>query len=267
MSLFSLILLMHMNYRVIIFVWFYFLFAMVSSLPAATIKGKVVKVADGDTVTIIDNKGFKYRVRLAGIDAPEKGGQPYSEESTKNLKWLVYNKGVTADYTKLDRYGRVVGKVLVDQTGDAFCLLVECSRKLDVGLEQIKAGLAWHYKRYEKEQSMEDREYYTGAERVAKKKHIGLWSDKNPVPPWKWRRDRRLSSLKEVFVQKGSKEKKYAQDLGIEVERLKSFLDEAIKNEDEAIKKAFETSGLEEEKFAEEFKVSPERLKSILNPK
>jgi len=256
-----------MDYRVIIFVWFYFLFAMVSSLPAATIKGKVVKVADGDTVTMIDSKGFKYRVRLAGIDAPEKGGQQYSDESTKNLKWLVYNKRVIADYTKRDRYGRVVGKVLVDPTGDAFCLLVECSRALDVGLEQIKAGLAWHYKRYEKEQSMEDREYYANAERVAKKKHLGIWGDKNPVPPWEWRRSRRLAALKKVFVQKGSKEKKYARDLGIEVEQLKSFLDEAIKNEDEAIKKAFEASGLEEEKFAEEFKVSPERLKSILNPK
>jgi plasmid maintenance system antidote protein VapI len=71
----------------------------------------------------------------------------------------------------------------------------------------------------------------------------------------------------EAFVEKGIKKKKYAKELGIDVEQLKGFLGEAIKNEDEAIKKLFEESGLEEEEFAAEFKVSPERLKSILNPK
>ena len=66
---------------------------------------------------------------------------------------------------------------------------------------------------------------------------------------------------------KGSKEKKYAQEIGVDPDQLKVFIDEAVKNEDEAIKKAFEGSGLEEEEFAAEFKVSPERLKNILNPK
>jgi ribosome-binding protein aMBF1 (putative translation factor) len=138
---------------------------------------------------------------------------------------------------------------------------------LDVGLEQIKAGMAWHYKRYQNEQSKEDRKSYSSAERVAKKKQVGLWSDKNPIQPWKWRRDNRLEALQKAFVEKGIKKKKYAQEIGIDIEQLKSFLDEAIKNEDKAIKKAFEASGLEEEEFATEFKVSPERLKSILNPK
>jgi hypothetical protein len=138
---------------------------------------------------------------------------------------------------------------------------------LDVGLEQIKAGMAWHYKRYQNEQSKEDRKSYSSAERVAKKKQVGLWGDKNPIQPWKWRRDNRLEALQKAFVEKGIKEKKYAKELGIDVEQLKGFLDEAIKNEDKAIKKAFEASGLEEEEFATEFKVSPERLKSILNPK
>jgi hypothetical protein len=65
---------------------------------------------------------------------------------------------------------------------------------------------------------------------------------------------------------KGCKAKKYAKELGIDVDQLESFLEEAMKNEGEGIKKAFEASGLEEEEFAVEFKVSPERLKSILNP-
>ena len=258
-----------MKYRVIVIVGFCFLFTMVSSLSAETIKGTVIKVADGDTLTIIDRKGFKYRIRLAGIDAPEKGGQPYGKESTKGLIWLIHDKGITVEYSKRDRYGRIVGKVLVGPKGNTFCLLVECVRTLDVGLEQIKAGMAWHYKRYQNVQSKEDRKSYSNAEQVAKKKQVGLWGDKNPTPPWKWRRDKRLKVLYQKCMEKakGCKEKKYAKELGIDVEQLKGFLDEAIKNEDEAIKKAFEASGLEEEEFATEFKVSPERLKSILNPK
>jgi endonuclease YncB( thermonuclease family) len=257
-----------MNCRVIIFFGFYLLFAMASSISAGTIKGKVVKVTDGDTVTVMDSKGFKYRIRLAGIDAPEKEDQPYGKESTKSLSWLVYEKMVTVEYSKHDRYGKIVGKILAGLKGDAFCLPIECVWTLDVGLEQIKVGMAWHYKRYEKEQSKEDKNYYSKAERGAKKKQIGLWSDKNPIPPWKWRRAKRLKVLYQTCMEKakGCKEKKYAKELGIDVDRLKIFFDEAMKNEDESIKKAFKASGLEEEEFAAEFKISPERLKSILNP-
>jgi len=258
---------MNMDYRVIVFVGFHFLFTMVPSLSAGTITGTVVKVADGDTVTMVDDKGFKHRIRLAGIDAPEQGDQPYGKESTKGLRWLIHDKGITVEYSKHDRYGRIVGKVLVSPKGNTFCLSIECVRTLDVGLEQIKAGMAWHYKRYQNEQSKEDRKSYSSAERLAKKKQVGLWGDKNPIQPWKWRRDKRLKVLQKTFVEKGIKEKKYAKELGIDVEQLKGFLGEAIKNEDEAIKKLFEESGLEEEEFAAEFKVSPERLKSILNPK
>ena len=154
---------------------------------ADALQGKVVKVADGDTVTIVDSRGNKHRIRLGGIDAPEKD-QPYGPESTKSLKWLVYNKGVTVEYAKRDRYGRIVGKVLVNPQGDVFCLAIDCVRKVDTGLEQIKAGLAWHYKRYQKEQSPEDRKLYSKAEREARRQPIGLWRSKERMPPWQWRR-------------------------------------------------------------------------------
>ena len=258
---------MNTDCRLIVFVGFHFLFTIVSPLSAETIKGKVIKVIDGDTVTMVDGNGFKHRVRLAGIDAPEKGGQFYGEESTKNLRWLVHNKGVTAEYSKYDRYGRIVGKILVGSKGDTFCLSIECARTLDVGLEQIKAGMAWHYKHYQREQSKEDRNFYSSAERVAKKTQVGLWKDKGPIPPWKWRRDDRLKALQKAFVEKGGKKKKYAQELGMDPDQLEIFIDEAVKNEDEAIKKAFQESGLEEEEFASEFKISPERLNKILNSK
>jgi len=157
------------------------------SALADTLHGKVVKVADGDTVTIVDSYGKRHRIRLAGIDAPEKD-QPYGPESTKSLEWLVYNKGVTVEYDKRDRYGRIVGKVLVNPQGDIFCLAIDCVRKVDAGLEQIKAGLAWHYKKYQKEQSRQDRKLYSNAEREARKQKVGLWFDDEPTTPWVWRR-------------------------------------------------------------------------------
>ena len=165
---------MNMDYRVIVIVGFHFLFTMVSSLSAEIIKGTVVKVVDGDTVTMVDDKGFKHRIRLAGIDAPEQGDQPYGKESTKGLRWLIHDKGITVEYSKHDRYGRIVGKVLVSPKGNTFCLLIECVRTLDVGLEQIKAGMAWNYKRYQNEQSKGDRKSYSSAEQVAKKKASGF---------------------------------------------------------------------------------------------
>jgi endonuclease YncB( thermonuclease family) len=258
---------MNTNFLLIVFFGFHLLFILASSLAAETIQGKVIKIIDGDTITIVDNNGFEHRVRLTGIDAPEKGGQPYGEKSTKSLSWLIHNKRVTAEYLKHDRYGRILGKIMVGSKGDIFCLLIECVREIDVGLEQIKAGMAWHYKEYQNEQSGEDRVFYSSAEKSAKKNQLGLWSDKSPIPPWKWRRDNRLKTLRKAFQMKGSKKKKYAQEIGVDPEQLKIFIDEAVKNEDEAIKKLFEESGLKEEEFATKFKVSPERLKNILNPK
>jgi len=238
----------------------------VSSVSSENLHGKVVKVTDGDTLTLIDIHGFSHRVRLAGIDAPEKS-QYYGQESTKNLEWLVSNKDVTIEYSRYDRYGRIIGKIMVNQKSDAFCLLIDCIRKVDIGLEQVKVGMAWHYKFHEKEQTVEDRIFFSAAERTARKSKIGLWKDKNPIPPWKWTRDSRLKALKKAFEVKGIKKKKYAQEIGVDLDQLKLFLDEASKNEDVAIKKAFEASGLEEEAFAAEFNIPPKRLESILDPK
>jgi len=140
---------------------------------ADTINGQVVKVADGDTITILDGQGQKHRIRLAGIDAPEMN-QPYGFSSHNNLRSLVAGRFVMVEYEKRDRYKRIVGKVLVDG--------------LDVCLEQVKAGLAWHYKFYQREQSQQDRRLYTEHENDAQLKLLGLWADSEPMPPWEWRR-------------------------------------------------------------------------------
>ena len=154
---------------------------------AGTLLGKVIKIADGDTLTILDDSGKKHRIRLAGIDAPEKD-QPYGDVSMQSLSKLVTGRIVTIEYKKRDRYKRVVGKVLVDPPGKVFCMALDCVKKMDAGLEQIKAGLAWHYKYYQMEQSLADRSLYPEAEREARIEGIGLWKDNEPIPPWEWRK-------------------------------------------------------------------------------
>ena len=239
------------------FILFYSTIALSSS--AKTLQGKVVKVVDGDTITIVDDRSFRYRIRLAGIDTPEKD-QPYGKESTKSLRWLVYDKGITVEYSKFDRYGRIIGKVLIDPQGDMFCFAVDCTRKVDVGLKQISTGMAWHYKRYQNEQSKEDRKLYSSAEREARKGQLGLWNDKKPISPWKWRKNNKLEALRKRFHATGAKEKTYAMALRMDPDQLKKFLNEAIWN-------AYKASGLEEEEFAIEFNTSPKKLKNILESK
>jgi endonuclease YncB( thermonuclease family) len=93
---------------------FLLFFSIPSLVLAATLQGKVVKVADGDTITIVDDSGNKHRIRLGGIDAPEKD-QPYGKESTQSLLELTSGKTVVIEYEKRDRYKRIIGKVLVGE--------------------------------------------------------------------------------------------------------------------------------------------------------
>ncbi len=143
---------------------------------AATIEGRVVSVADGDTVTVLDAGKIQHKIRLAGIDAPEKK-QAFGNRSKDSLSDLVFGKSVRVETGKKDRYGREVGKILADDR--------------DVNLVQVQRGLAWHYKAYEREQSAADRSLYDAAERDARAGRRGLWRDAQPVPPWEWRKERR----------------------------------------------------------------------------
>ncbi len=118
-----------------------FLVVLSVAASADTLSGKVIKVADGDSITVLENN-TQYKIRLQGIDAPERK-QAFGNASRKHLASLVAGKEVKIEYQNYDRYGRVVGKVLVDD--------------VDVCLEQVRAGYAWHFKRYQHEQSLEDR--------------------------------------------------------------------------------------------------------------
>lgn len=142
------------------------------SAGADTISGRVVGISDGDTVTVLDGQRLSHKVRLAGIDAPELG-QPHGQSSKANLSALIFKKVVSVQYTKIDRWGRLVGKVLLDGH--------------DVNLRQVSDGMAWHFKRYQNEQSLADRHLYATAEQMARDEPRGLWKDPGPVPPWAWR--------------------------------------------------------------------------------
>jgi endonuclease YncB( thermonuclease family) len=148
------------------------LFANVS-LAAPIVLGKVVGVVDGDTLTLLDEADRQRRIRLAGIDAPERG-QAFGQASKRHLSHLAFGRIAAAECHKLDRYGRFVCVVRVDG--------------VDVSLAQVKAGLAWHYKKYAHEQTEVERETYSEAEEQAREARRGLWSDPKPIPPWEWRR-------------------------------------------------------------------------------
>ena len=163
-----------------------FAFLFLSTLAHADeLTGKVIHVAGGDTLTILTEDKQQHRIRIGGIDAPEKA-QPFGNRSKQNMERMTKGKEALADCPKTDRYGRKVCKVWV-QPADC----PTCGMTLDVGLAQISAGLAWWYRAYAKEQSAEDRGRYESEENEARLRKRGLWVESSAVPPWEWRLERR----------------------------------------------------------------------------
>jgi len=131
-------------------------------------QGKVVSIADGDTLTLlIDN--IQYRIRLAEIDTPEKK-QPYGTKARQALSKLVFGEEIKVNVQTTDRYGRSVARVYADD--------------VDVCAELVRQGMAWVYRKYVKDESLFD------MEQEAQNASRGLWSlpESQRVPPWEWRR-------------------------------------------------------------------------------
>lgn len=139
---------------------------------ADTIEGKIVAIADGDTLTLLTSDHRQVKIRVAGIDAPEKA-QAFGQAAKKAMSDCAFGKQANVEWKKLDRFGRTIGKLTVDGA--------------DCGLRQIELGLAWHYKAYEREQQQADRLAYAEAERDAQKAGRGLWAEAHPTPPWDFR--------------------------------------------------------------------------------
>ena len=135
------------------------------------LSGRVVKVTDGDTFELLDSASRQFRIRLNGIDAPEKG-QDYFQASRQSLGDMLQKKHVSVRYLKKDRYGRLLADVYVDG-------------KSWVNFKMVVTGMAWHFKKYSSDKMLAE------AERKARLQRIGLWKLPSPVAPWDFRQHRR----------------------------------------------------------------------------
>lgn len=146
------------------------LWTVMSSAMAGTLIGRVVKIADGDTLTmVIDDRQEK--IRLSEIDTPERK-QPFGMRAKQALAEMTFGKTITVETSTRDRYGRVIGHVVVAD--------------LDVNAELVRLGYAWVYRRYSDDPEL------IRLEQIARAEGLGLWAGGNPIPPWEWRRGRRL---------------------------------------------------------------------------
>lgn len=145
----------------------------------STYAAKVIKVADGDTATVVDTHGAQHKIRFAYIDAPETK-QANGIASKNALTQLIDGKQVQIYVTDIDRYQRQVSVVSVNN--------------LDVNYEQVKQGHAWHYQSYaKKNQNPSDYQKYDAAQQAAKSQRVGLWSGKKPQAPWDYRAELRAA--------------------------------------------------------------------------
>jgi len=141
----------------------------------AVLQAWVVGVTDGDTVKVHAPGLPELRVRLLGIDAPESG-QDFGKVAKRVLADKVMGRELLLHTRGLDRYGRVLAKLLCDG--------------VDVNLAMVREGLAWHYAHYASTQHSGDAALYARAEAQARAGRVGLWAYPDPVPPWEWRRKR-----------------------------------------------------------------------------
>jgi endonuclease YncB( thermonuclease family) len=139
---------------------------------AETIRGRVVGITDGDTLTVLVEGRRQVRIRLAEIDTPERR-QPYGDRSRQALSALVFRKPVRVIVVDTDRYRRIVGRVH--------------QGTVDVNAEMVRRGAAWVSLRYSRDPSL------PLLQAEAQRARRGLWAlpEADRVPPWEWRAARR----------------------------------------------------------------------------
>ena len=138
-----------------------------SHSDSKVITGRIIKVSDGDTVTLLTEDNRQIKIRLEGIDAPERG-QDFGNMATLCVRRLCEGKTVTVKKTGTDRYKRVLGILYVDN--------------LNVNEYLVCQGLAWHYKQFNKSHRLDS------LEKLARKERLNTWSLPNPIPPWEYRK-------------------------------------------------------------------------------
>lgn len=135
----------------------------------APLEARCVRVDDGDSLRVIVGER-EARVRLHGIDCPEKG-QPFGDEARDFTRARALDRDVTLEVVDADRYGRLLAKV---HAGD-----------VDLNLELVAAGLAWHSTLHSSDPAL------AAAQQAAQREGRGLWADRDPIPPWTFRRQQR----------------------------------------------------------------------------
>lgn len=134
------------------------------------LSGKAVGISDGDTFKLLMEGNQTVRVRLHGIDAPEKR-QDYGTQARQSLSNLIFSKDVEVIQKSKDRYGRIVGIAFADG--------------VNVNEELLREGMVWHYKEYDKNET------WSALENQAREQKQGLWSQPDPTAPWQWRKEKR----------------------------------------------------------------------------
>lgn len=147
------------------------------NLNSQTLTGKLVRVSDGDTVVLLDSTNTQHKIRLDGIDCPEKG-QDYGAKATEFVREITKNRTIKVGVKGKDRYSRILGILYADD--------------INVNEELLRNGLAWHYKSYNKSKE------YAEMEVKAKKSKLNIWSMPNAIAPWDWRKGTRVSEVVEV---------------------------------------------------------------------
>jgi endonuclease YncB( thermonuclease family) len=143
--------------------------------------GKVIGVSDGDTITLLNAQQKQIKVRLTGIDCPEKS-QAFGNRAKKELSDKVFSQNVQIEVRGKDKYGRSLGVVKIGNE--------------DVNEYLISQGVAWHFKKYAKTQPAEEASRYARAEELARQSKKGLWIQDNPIPPWEFRDQAKKSNNK-----------------------------------------------------------------------
>jgi endonuclease YncB( thermonuclease family) len=145
---------------------------LVQAALAEDLRGRVVGITDGDTLTLLTDRREQIRVRLAEIDTPERG-QPYGNRARQTLSGLAFGKTVRIVVRDTDRYGRTVGRVFAGSQ--------------DINAEMVRRGAAWVYRRYSDDPNL------LRLEQAARAEKRGLWGlpEAQRVPPWEWRAAKR----------------------------------------------------------------------------
>jgi endonuclease YncB( thermonuclease family) len=162
-------------FRLIIFILSLSLSLLWAQNKGDVLRGQSIKISDGDTFHLMSDDGVKYKIRIYGIDCPEKD-QPFGEDATNRLGQLISEKNLQVKVRDIDAYGRVVGIVEIPDQDIQ-----------DVSWILISEGLAWWYKRYAPKDSL-----YEGAENMARYEGKGLWQEPGAsIAPWTWRKNKK----------------------------------------------------------------------------